>query len=57
MQLHGLPTPTILGLGSCRHGRGIEAGSGSLTDNPVKEVTGLAPGSEGDPFRRNPPAC
>jgi hypothetical protein len=57
MRLHGLPTPTILGLGSCRHGRGIEAGSGSLTDNPVKEVTGLAPGSEGDPIRRNRLAC
>ena len=43
MRLHRLPTPTILGLISCRHGRGIEAGIWSLTDNPVKEETGLAP--------------
>ena len=34
------------GLFLCRHGRGIEAGCWSLTDKPVKEETGLAPGSE-----------
>ena len=46
MRHHRVATPAILGLFLCRHGRGIEAGCWSLTDKPVKEETGLAPGSE-----------
>ena len=58
MRLHRQSTPTILGLFSCRHGRGIEAGICIFDPQTGQGGNRLGPlGLSNDPIDRGRPTC